>query len=41
VVEQVKESFIPVAGTQTNLETIEVTNDRGEKVHREAVFMGG
>jgi len=35
------ESSIPVSGTNTELETITVTNEVGDTVHREAVFQGG
>lgn len=34
------ESFIPVGGTQKSLETVELLNTEGSKVHREAVYNG-
>lgn len=35
-----RESSIPVAGTGTELETLEYTDGRGEVVHREGTFLG-
>lgn len=41
MVDRVRESFIPVAGTQTSLQTIKTSDEQGNKVHAEAVYMGG